>query len=78
VWGNGTFVSGFVSAAMIIPVFAFRHYVVDKGVFPPQMHQDLVIPGETQLGPKRAGLLPYLALAGGAASCLLGYAIFWT
>jgi len=77
VWGNGTFVSGFVSAAMIIPVFAFRHYVVDKGVFPSHMYQDLLAPGENKPGPKRAGLLPYLALAGGLASCLLGYFIFW-
>ena len=34
VWGHGTLVSGFVSAAIIIPVFAYRHYVVDKGKFP--------------------------------------------
>jgi hypothetical protein len=26
---------------------------------------------------KRAGVLPYVALAGGIASCTLGYAIFW-
>ena len=32
VWGNGTLISGFVSAAIIVPIFAFRHYVVDKGV----------------------------------------------
>jgi amino acid transporter len=77
VWGNGTFMSGFVSAALIIPVFIFRHYVMDKGVFPKQMHQDLLA-GEMKLGPKRAGVLPYVALAGGAGACLLGYFVFWT
>ena len=77
VWGNGTFVSGFVSAALIVPVFALRHYVVDKGKFPKHMYSDLLLPGETELGPKRAGMLPYLALLGGIGSCLLGYFIFW-
>ncbi len=77
VWGNGTFVSGFVSAAMILPVFAFRHFIVDKGKFPQHMYSDLLMPGETELGPKRAGMLPYLALLGGIGSCLLGYFIFW-
>jgi amino acid transporter len=77
VWGNGTLLSGFISAAIIIPIFAFRHFVVDKGTFPKSMYKDLLLPGETKLSPKRAGVLPYLALLGGAASCLLGYFIFW-
>jgi len=77
VWGNGTLVSGFVSAALILPVFGYRHFVVDKGVFPKAMHEDLLLPGETELSPTRAGMLPYLALAGGIASCLAGYFIFW-
>ena len=77
VWGNGTLMAGFVSAALIIPVFAYRHYVVDKGVFPKAMNEDLLLPGQTELSPTRAGFLPYLALAGGIGSCLLGYFIFW-
>jgi amino acid transporter len=77
VWGPGTFLAGFVSAALVVPVFLYRHYIVERGVFPRHMYQDLLLPGETELRPKRAGLLPYLALAGGAGACLLGYAIFW-
>ncbi len=77
VWGNGTFLSGFISAAMILPVFAFRHFIVDKGAFPDHMYQDLLVSGDRKPGPKRAGLLPYVALAGGIASCLLGHFIFW-
>jgi amino acid transporter len=77
VWGAGTLISGFVSAAIVVPVFLFRHYVVDKGVFPQHMHEDLLLPGEKELGAKRAGILPYLALLGGIGSCLLGYFIFW-
>jgi hypothetical protein len=34
--------------------------------------------GETDVGPTKAGMLPYLALAGGALSCAAGYIIFWT
>jgi len=77
VWGPGTLMAGFISAALIVPVFAIRHFIVDKGVFPAHMHQDLLLAGQTELGPKRAGFLPYLAIAGGLASCLLGYYIFW-
>ena len=77
VWGKGTLVSGFVSAAIIIPIFLFRHYMVDKGVFPQHMYEDLLLPGEKELSSKRAGLLPYVALLGGIGSCLLGYFIFW-
>lgn len=77
VWGKGTLLAGFVSAALVIPFFFYRHYVTDKGVFPSHMQRDLILRGETALGPKRAGMLPYIALAGGIASCLLGYVIFW-
>jgi hypothetical protein len=58
-------------------VFGYRHFVVDKGVFPSNMYSDLLLEGETDLQPKAAGVLPYLALAGGIASCALGYYIFW-
>jgi amino acid transporter len=77
VWGTGTFLSGFVSAAIIVPIFLFRHYVVDKGVFPKNMYDDLLLPGQKEPSPKKAGILPYVALAGGAGACLLGYLTFW-
>jgi len=77
VWGSGTFVAGLVSASLVVPVFLFRHYVTDKGQFPADMWKDLLLPGQTELGPKRAGMLPYLALAGGIGSMLLGYYTFW-
>ena len=70
-------VAGFVSAAVVVPVFLYRHYVVDRGVFPAHVNQDLLLPGQTALGPTRAGIWPYVALAGGIASCFAGYAIFW-
>jgi amino acid transporter len=67
-WGLGI-------AALIIPVFAFRHYVQDKGQFPPRMLEDLGLKAG-DLGQKKAGMLPYLALAGGVAVVLLSNWIF--
>jgi amino acid transporter len=71
VWGysNALWV-GFAFALMILPVFMFRHYVRDKGVFPPEALEDLGLVG-TDLGVKRAGILPYLALILGLAIVLV-------
>jgi amino acid transporter len=77
VWGKGTLWAGFVSAALVVPVFLFRHFVQDKGKFPDHMWQDLLLPGQKELGPTRAGMLPYVALAGGFACVLAGYFTFW-
>src|SRR5262249_23756708 len=76
VWGAGTFLSGWVSAAIVGPVLLFRHYVTDRGKYPTDMYRDLLLPGQTQLSPKRAGVLPYVALVGGVASMMIGYFYF--
>lgn len=61
--------SGLVFAALIFPVFWFRHYVQDRGKFPAEAYADLGLPyGE--LGARKAGMLPYLALLLGAAVVL--------
>ncbi|MBI5445444.1 MAG: APC family permease [Deltaproteobacteria bacterium] len=78
VWGKGTLLLGFGSAALVVPVFYYRHNIVDKGTFPQHMWDDLLLAGKTQLDPTRCGIRPYLALAGGFASVALGYVIFWT
>ena len=77
VWGQGTLISGIVAIALIIPVFVFRHFVQDKGKFPPNMLADLSPDGKTLAAPK-AGMLPYLTLAAGILTALVGYVIFWT
>jgi amino acid transporter len=71
VWGySGALLSGLVFAAFIFPVFWYRHYVVDKGKFPKEAYDDLGLPyGE--LGERKAGMLPYLALIAGALVVLL-------
>jgi len=68
VWGySNALISGLIFAALIIPVFCWRHYIVDKGRFPKEAMEDLGLGNDdSSLGPRRAGILPYLALIAGA------------
>ncbi len=62
--GKGTLYTGLVCVALIVPVFLWRHYVVDKGQFPQDMADDLHLGNEA--GVKTgAGLLPYLTVGAG-------------
>jgi amino acid transporter len=72
VWGyaNALWI-GFAFAALILPVFAYRHYVRDGGKFPDGAMDDLGLVGQ-DMGVKKAGLLPYLALVAGLAVVLIG------
>ena len=60
-FGKSILISGFLWACAIIPVFWYRHYIQDKGVFPSTMEHSL----QLQVGAtfkKKCGILPYLAL----------------
>jgi amino acid transporter len=70
VWGPGTLISGLVAMLVVVPVFIWRHYLVDKGRFPPDMLADLHV-DERDLDNRRAGMLPYLTLAAGALVVIL-------
>ncbi len=62
VWGyENALLSGVVFAALIIPVFAFRHYMQDGGKFPDHALAELGL-RDGDLGERKAGMLPYLAL----------------
>lgn len=74
VWGEGTLRNGLLAALLIIPVFAWRHYVQDKGKFPVSEGTDQD-PFERELVVPRAGLLPYLALA--ACGALVWFMADW-
>jgi amino acid transporter len=76
VWGyeNALWV-GFGFAALILPVFAYRHYMRDGGRFPAGAMEDLGLVGQ-DLGVKKAGMLPYLALAGGLSIVLIANWVF--
>lgn len=83
-WGSGALTTGLVGAALIFPVFVYRHYVQDKGVFPASMYDTRIGGGHAGAGGatasvtatgapvKRAGVLPYVVLAGGAATVVVG------
>jgi amino acid transporter len=62
IWGSGTLMTGLLFASLIIPVFIFRHFVQDKGVFPKTMLEDMHLAGNESGVANRAGILPYLAL----------------
>jgi amino acid transporter len=62
---------GLLAAAIVIPVFWFRHYVQDGGRFPAAMMEDLGITDGNSLGERRAGFLPYLVLLAGLAVVLI-------
>ena len=66
VYGVGTLSFGLAFCSLIIPVFFYRHYVMDKGIFPANMAEDLGHnSGESAI--KRAGILPFVVLALGIA-----------
>ena len=70
VWGyENALWSGLIFAAFIIPVFWYRHYMQDGGKFPKETYLDLGL-AEGDMGVRKAGILPYLALVAGAAVVL--------
>ena len=71
VWGyQNALLSGVVFAAVIIPVFAYRHWYQDGGKFPAQAMAELGLK-DGEMGERKAGMLPYLALVLGAAVVLV-------
>jgi amino acid transporter len=67
IWGVGTLKAGLFIAALIVPVFIYRHYIQDKGVFPKAMLEDMHIGIDEAGVSSRAGILPYIALIVGIA-----------
>jgi len=67
IWGAGTLKAGLIFAALIIPVFMYRHFVQDKGIFPQSMLEDMHLAGSEDGVTNRAGVLPYVTLAAGVA-----------
>jgi amino acid transporter len=70
VWNPVALWAGLLTAFLIVPVFWFRHYVQDKGVFPQHMLTDLGLT-QADLNQRKAGMLPYLTLIAGLMVVLL-------
>lgn len=66
VWGAGTLTTGLICSLIIIPVFLFRHYVQDRGVFPDSHVEDIRL-GDDRTVQRRAGILPFVTLGAGVA-----------
>ena len=56
---------GIFFAALIIPVFYFRHFIQDGGKFPAGALEEIGLK-DGDMGQKKAGMLPYAALVAGA------------
>ena len=75
VWNPNALWLGFGAALLILPVFWYRHYVQDGGKFPEHMLDDLGLKG-SDLAVRKAGVLPYVTLAGGLAVVLIAHFTF--
>lgn len=69
-WNPMALWAGLAGIAVVIPIFLYRHYVVDGGKFPTPMFDDLHL-NDRDAFTKKAGILPYLALAGGLGLMLI-------
>ena len=70
-WGQRVLLTSLLIVAGIIPIFAYRHYVTDRGSFPPWMQADLEENGMPIR--RRAGILPYVTLIAGALTIYVGH-----
>ena len=75
VYGDATLLTGVAAAALVVPVFLYRHYVTDKGRFPDRMLEDLGIDASAP-APRRAGIRAYATLVAGAAVVVAANLIF--
>lgn len=69
VWNPWALWAGVLAAALIVPVFWYRHYLQDKGRFPDKMLEDLQV-GGMPITETKAGVLPYVTLLAGLAVVL--------
>lgn len=76
VWNPMALWAGLITAALIVPVFLFRHYVQDKGKFPAKMLEDLGVGEGNEIATRKAGMLPYITLLAGVATVLIANAVF--
>jgi len=62
VWGEGTLKTGLFFSFLIVPLFIYRHFIEDKGVFPKQLLDDLQISRDFIARSRIFKYLPYLTL----------------
>ena len=76
IYGSNTLELGLIGALLIIPIFIYRHYIQDKGKFPSKMLADLHVSLEA-LEIRKAGVLPYVTILGGAFIVAAAWWYYW-
>ncbi|MGP1716007.1 MAG: APC family permease [Methylophilus sp.] len=71
IWGEGTLKTGLFFSSLIVPLFIYRHYFEDKGVFPSQLISDMQPQISRPAYTKYLEYMPYLSIA--AAIILVWY-----
>ncbi len=72
VFGAGVLKGGLITAFLVVPIFLYRHYVTDKGVFPAALTEIADGAGASDLHVGQAKWLPYLAAGLGAVVVAVG------
>lgn len=72
VWGPGTLRNGVIAALAVVPLFVYRHYLQDKGLFPAAMTADPGMEPDVEASP-RAGRWPLVALAACIVIIVVGH-----
>ena len=75
-WGN-VLAIGLIVALIAIPLYLFRHYVTDKGIFPDSTYSDLVPAGHSEPEAIKPSAVPWVMLAVGIACLAFGYILFY-
>ena len=63
IWGEGTLRTGLFFCSLMIPLFIYRHYFEDKGVFPTQLLSDMQAQISRPRYTRFLEYLPYVAIA---------------
>jgi amino acid transporter len=71
-YGSNVLIIGFAVVFASVPIFLFRHYVTDKGKFPADFSADIQPGGPVTAVVFKAGVLPYVAVAGAVAAVAVG------
>jgi amino acid transporter len=73
-WGRHTLRNGLIFAAIIIPIFIYRHYIQDKGKFPVHLDGEATLESDSEVGAK-AGFRPLLAILAGCAVVWIAHSL---
>ena len=77
VWGSYVLPIGLVLSLVGVPLFWYRHYVVDKGEFPEGTWTDLIPKGLQEPPEVPCSIIPKVCICLGVVFMLIGYVAFY-